>query len=189
MLLPLFLWALTGVIFLIKPGYTAAYEKISPKFYPITKPLIITPNNTWEQIKYYKTVLGEHLIVYQNRQWQHLDPTTMAVWPLPSTQEMTLLIQDAISTNKDRYGKIESIKKDAIYMNTGVVITLDWSTLSLKQKGRDTSLINTLYKVHYLQWFGNAVIDKILGVLGIVFLFFLTLFGLLMLVQKNKSDG
>jgi len=36
--------------------------------------------------------------------------------------------------------------------------------------GRDTLLINNLYKVHYLQWLGRPFPDTILGVLGIVLL-------------------
>ena len=70
--------------------------------------------------------------------------------------------------------------------DTDVVITLDWDTLALKQKGPDTFLIDKLYRIHYLQWFDSPVLNQILGVIGLVLLVTLSLVGTSLLIVGNR---
>ncbi len=186
MLIPLFLWALTGVVFLIKPGYQTAFEKLPVKHYAIDKPMTITPEPLWQEISIKRSVLGYHLMVQQDGRWQQLDLETFEERPLPSTQSLERLVNDAISVNPERYGSIVTVEGDRVFTDTGVEISVDWPRLALQQTGTDTRVIRTLYKIHYLQWLGDSWLNKVLGVLGLVVLFVVTLFGLLAYVNGNK---
>ena len=61
-----------------------------------------------------------------------------------------------------------SIEGEKITTDTGVKIEMDWNRLALSQRGKDTDRIDTLYKIHYLQWTGVKSVDNIIGALGIV---------------------
>ncbi len=186
MLIPLFLWALTGVIFLIKPGYEAAYETLPIRHYAIDRPMTITPEARWQEISIKQSILGYHLIVQQDGRWQQLDLETLEERPLPSKKALEALVNDAISVNPERYGSIVTVEGDRVFTDTGVEISVDWPRLALQQTGTDTRIIRALYKIHYLQWLGHSWLNKGLGVLGLIALFMVTLFGLLAYVNGNK---
>lgn len=188
MLIPLLLWAITGLVFLIKPGYSSAYEQITPTLYSIDKPFHINGPGSWSQIKLLRTVLGYHLLVLERGQWKHLDPSTLQVRPQPTEGEIRALVQDAIATNGDRYDHIVGVDGFSVHTATDVVITLDWNSLSLRQKGADTRLIDTLYRIHYLQWFGSPVLDKMFGFIGLFFLAVMTCIGFALLFGAKHDD-
>jgi hypothetical protein len=189
MLIPLLLWAVTGLVFLTKPGYEDAYIQLEPKHYKIEREVRLPQASQWNQVKILRTILGYHLIVSNDGQWIHLDPFTFNERPHPTKDEMAVLINDAISTNKKRFGNIVEIEENIVTTDTDVQITLEWHTLKLHQSGRDTRLINTLYKIHYLQWLGSPTLDKIFGVIGLVGLVALTIFGLAIYAKKIRSTG
>jgi hypothetical protein len=72
-----------------------------------------------------------------------------------------------------------------ITTDTGVRVELDWSRLSLTQSGKDTDRIDTLYKIHYLQWTGVNAVDKVLGGLGILLVLVLSLLGARLFFSKG----
>ena len=182
---PLLLWALTGIVFLVKPGYAGAYDQLSPKRYEIRDTVGFLPAKGWREIKLFRTVLGDHLIVNDGGSWRHLDPATLQDRPPPSEKELKALIGDAITSDSERYGNIVNVQSGKVSTDTGVEITLDWSRVELAQHGRDTRLINTLYKIHYLQWLGEQKADKALGILGLLLLFALLASGFIM-VRKHR---
>ena len=69
MLLPLVGWCVTGFVFFIKPGYEGAYELLQPKTYPLDGPLAITPDPSWLELRYLKTIIGNHLLVRTAQGW------------------------------------------------------------------------------------------------------------------------
>ena len=184
---PLLLWALTGIVFLIKPGYAGAYDQLSPQRYEIRDTIRLVPAKGWREIKLFRTVLGDHLIVNDGGIWRHLDPTTLLDRPPPSEKELKALIGDAMISDSERYGNIVNVQHGIVSTDTGVEITLDWSRMALGQSGRDTRLINTLYKIHYLQWLGEQKADKVLGVLGIFMLIALLATGLTLIRNHRAS--
>jgi hypothetical protein len=186
MLVPLLLWSITGFIFLTKPGYEGAYEQLQPKLYPINQAFSIGVSG-WTEAKVYRTILGEHLLVKDQGKWKNLSLTDMQEQAFPSEQDIKLLVNDAISENRNRYGEILHIDGQNIYTDTGVKISLDWATLSLRQKGQDTDLINTLYNIHYLQWLDSPELDQVLGFLGLFLLITLSGVGFIMLIKPQKS--
>lgn len=186
MLVPLLLWSITGFIFLTKPGYEGAYEQLQPKLYPINQAFSIGVSG-WTEAKVYRTILGEHLLVKDQGKWKNLSLTDMQEQAFPSEQNIKLLVNDAISENRNRYGEILHIDGQNIYTDTGVKISLDWATLSLRQKGQDTDLINTLYNIHYLQWLDSPELNQVLGFLGLFLLITLSGVGFIMLIKPQKS--
>lgn len=186
LLLPLCGWIITGTVFLLKPGYQAAYDQLQVKQYPLGEELKIKSSHDWQAFRYFRTVLGTHLLVNINGKWQHLEPATQTPKPLPQKQQLINLISDAISHNPQRYSKVVDIENGKAVTETGIEITLDWQTMKLRQTGQDTLLINTLYKIHYLQWTGSKIVDRILGVVGLIMLFVLSFLGLLLIVRKQR---
>ena len=187
LLLPMLAWPITGFIFLVKPGYKNAYESISIRFYPIEQPLSVKTKNGWEEVRFVKTILGHHLIARDHGGWKHFDPVSLNAISMPDSDVLTRLVEDAVTSNKARYGQITHSDGNIFYTDTGTELTLDWSTLSLKQKGSDTRLIGLFYKIHYLQWTPFEMINQVLGVLGLILLLFLTALGFKLSFTKRTK--
>lgn len=177
LLLPFFGWALTGFVFFIKPGYEGAYEVLSPKTYPLGRAVTINPDPSWLEFRYFKTVLGEHLLVRTEKGWSQLNPADMRPRSKPNEDEIRTLLRDAFSSNPSRYGNVSKVSGDKATTDTGVRITLDWDRLSFQQRGGDTDRIDLLYRVHYLQWTGVAALDRVVGMAGIIMVLALTILG------------
>jgi hypothetical protein len=177
LVLPFFGWAITGLIFFIKPGYPAAYETLSPRTYPLTGALPINPDPAWLELRSLRTVLGDHLLVRTNSGWQHLNPTDKQPRTRPNESEVKLLLKDAFSVNPARYGNISRVSGDKVWTDTGVEVSIDWNRMSLQQRGKDTDWIDLLYRIHYLQWTGVKSLDKIVGFTGLVLVMVLTTLG------------
>lgn len=185
LILPFFIWATTGLVFFIKPGYQAAFSYLTVKTYPISTSVQLSPQPDWQEMKLLQTVLGLHLLVKQSDGWQQLNPQDFRVRPQPTDDEVYLLLQDAISVDPQRYGQQLQKTEQGFITDTAVQIQLDWHSLSLSQQGKDTELINNLYKAHYLQWTGHKTLDQIVGVIGLVLLILTTVVGVRLLVRRR----
>lgn len=177
MLLPLIGWAVTGAFFFLKPGYAGAYETLPVKSYPFETEIKVTPDPTWLEVRFVRTILGEHLLARTARGWLHYDPRALQLRSEPSTDEVRALVLDAMSTNLARYGQIISVEGTNVVTDTGIRIDLDWSRLALSQRGTDTNRIDALYKIHYLQWTGIKSVDQIVGAVGILLVVMLSVLG------------
>jgi hypothetical protein len=177
LLLPFLGWAITGLVFFFKPGYTGAYEVLAPKTYLINTQLPINPAPSWQELRYLRTILGDHLLVRTRSGWVHLDPATNQPREPPKETDLRRLLEDAFTSNPARYGKITAVKDNTVKTSTGVEVTLDWNRMSLQQKGRDTDWIDSLYRIHYLQWTGVKSIDRVVGLVGIALVLTLTTLG------------
>src|ERR1043166_3205354 len=174
LLLPFCGWALTGLVFFIKPGYEGAYEALSPKSYPLDGAVTVNPDPAWLEFRYLRTALGDHLLVRTEKGWSHLNPADMRPRDKPTEDELRTLLQDAFAANPRRYGNVSKVSGDTAITDTGVEVTLDWDRMSLQQRGTDTDRIDLLYKVHYLQWTGVTVVDRVLGITGLALVLALT---------------
>lgn len=186
LVIPLIGWVLTGMVFLFKPGYGEAYQQISPKFYAIDHYDFSLPENSWSEVRVVKSVLGNHLLVKDEHQWQHLNLADFKPWPLPSSEDQIRLLTDAIAGHSERYGTVEGRDGDVYVTSTGVELRLNWNTLSIYQSGSDTQLINLLYKIHYLQWLGNKQANIVLAVFGLLLLSLLMSYGVVLYLRKRK---
>jgi hypothetical protein len=185
--IPLLGWALTGIVFLTKPGYEGAYQQLAVKTYPLEQAFNLQPAGSWHEARLLRTVLGYHLLLVGNGRTAHLDPQNFEIRRLPSEADIKRLAYDAIGANSKRYGEIVAVAGIKVITSTGVEITLDWPNLSLAQAGRDTRLIDGLYKIHYLQWLGHPFPDALLGVAGIVLLLSLTGLGLAVFISSRRK--
>jgi hypothetical protein len=177
MLLPLIGWAVTGAVFFLKPGYAGAYETLPVKSYPFETEIKITPDPDWLEVRFVRTILGEHLLARTSRGWLHYDPRGFQLRSEPSTDEVRALVNDAISTNPVRYGAIASVESRNVITDKGIRIELDWNRLALSQRGADTDRIDAQYKIHYLQWTGVKSVDQVLGAIGILLVVSLSALG------------
>ena len=177
MVLPFIAWTITGIFFFVKPGYKEAYQALEVKTYSLQTAISVQPRSDWLAFEWRRSILGDHLLVKTDAGWQQLDPITLDNRDLPTQKEVELLVNDAMTTDKSRYGKIISIKDNQIMTENDVAINLNWQRLSLSQKGRDTDFINQMYKIHYLQWTGVDSIDRIMGVVGLAMVLMLALIG------------
>lgn len=167
LVLPLLGWALTGLVFFIKPGYGAAYSPLPVRTYPLDAMQLAVPDSSWRELRQLRTVLGLHLLVRDSSGWRQLDPETGAVRPAPDEAGLSRLAEDAFARDSVRYGTIASVEGNTIRTSTGATVKVDWDRLAFSQEGRDTRLIDGLYRVHYLQWTGIGAVDRILGILGL----------------------
>jgi hypothetical protein len=184
--LPLLGWAASGSFFFLKPGYTAAYAPLEVRRLGQAAPLALDSHGEWLEVRALRTVLGDHLLVRTADGWRHLRAGNLAPWPRPKPDTLRPLIADAIATDAGRYGSVERVDGETFVTSTGARITLDWDTLSLNQRGRDTDRIDAIYRVHYLQWTGVKAIDRVLGVAGIAGVLALATLGLRLLIQKQQ---
>jgi len=178
MLLPLVGWAMTGAVFFIKPGYTGAYDLPSIKTYPLEGASLPPPRPGWLEVRWLRTVLGDHLLVRTENGWASLDPKSLDGRPAPSEAAVRQLLDDAFSVNRSRYGRVSTVSGLTATTDTGVRVTLNWNRLTLSQRGADTDRIDRLYKIHYLQWTGIEALDKMLGAIGLTCLVVLSALGL-----------
>ena len=186
MLLPFIAWVVTGVFFFVKPGYSEAYEKLSIQQYPNQHQLNLPHQNNWLEVRIFRSILGEHVLVKSDKQWLHLNAESFEVAYAPSPNNVELLITDAIKNNIKRYGEVVSVDGLSAITSTNVNIALNWQEMSLYQKGNDTKFIGIMYKIHYLQWTGIEEIDKVMGVLGLILVFTLALFGIALTIQRKQ---
>src|SRR6478672_499909 len=141
LLLPFLAWAATGFVFFLKPGYAGAYEILTPRTYPLARAASITPDPGWLEYRYFRTVLGEHLIVRTEKGWLQLNPIDKQPKSPPTRADIELLLKDAFTANPIRYGELSDISGMTARTSTGVEVTVDWSSLKLQQRGRDTDRI------------------------------------------------
>ena len=177
LVLPVIAWTFTGIVFFIKPGYQAAYDQLAVKTYPLEKSFVIKESKDWTEVKLLRTILGYHLLVKTDNGFQHLDPITFQAKTIPIGLELTSLFNDSFSNKSDRYGHVIASDNFKAITNKGIEVSLNWERLTFRQEGDDTKLINTLYKIHYLQWTPYKGINHYMGIIGLILLMTLTIFG------------
>jgi len=186
LLTPLLAWCLTGLVFLIQPGYGAAYEALPVRSYALTEPLTISPQEGWLEYRVLRSNLGTHVLVRSAAGWRNLDAATLAPFQADE-QQRRALINDAIALKTERYGELLDSNAAPYLTSTGATISLQWNTLSLQQNGLDTRWIDRMYRVHYLQWTGIKPLDKVLGVCGLLLLILISVTGVRLLLRANST--
>ena len=158
---------------------------LSPKTYPTETQLQITGEPGWQEFRYLRTILGDHLLVRTKAGWTQVDPDNHQQRTQPTENELRTLVKDAFSSNPVRYGEIASVRENVATTNTSVEVTLDWNRMSLQQKGADTDRIDLLYRIHYLQWTGVKSVDRVVGFVGIFLVLILTSLGAWMAFKRG----
>lgn len=185
LLLPFVAWSTTAVFFLVRPAYNEAYEQLQVRQLPMENIIQFVPDPSWQEARFSRTVLGEHLLVRDPQGWQHLDAFTLDPRPAPTGDELIQLINDATRHNTERYGTVESLSGMNAVTDTGVEVSVNWDTLTMHQRGPDTRRIDWVYDVHYLRWTGFETFDRILGLFGLFLLMYMTYSGARMALGRR----
>lgn len=185
LLLPFVAWSLTGIFFLIRPAYEEAYAPLSLKTYA-AESQTIEAEPQWQEVRLTRTILGQHMLVKEQGIWRQIDPESLLPRPVPSNTDLKILVADAISQNPLRFGELEGVEEGRFRTTTGASINVHWDSLALYQRGSDTDWIDLIYSIHYLQWTGIAILDTIVGVVGLLLLLLMTVTGSLMLFRKGQ---
>lgn len=178
--LPILLWAATGLLFHVKPGWEGAYAALAPVAQPMSGTLAIHPGADWIELRALRTSLGEHWLVRTPAGRLHLDSAGKP-FPRPPGERLAAWIDEALASDPERYGRVlapDPDDADGFVTTTGVHVGLDWESLRLSQRGPDTARIDALYRLHYLQWTGVPALDRPLALLGLAGLGALALLGL-----------
>lgn len=183
LLTPLIAWAITGLVFFIQPGYGKAYAPLAIRQYPVESELQISPASDWLEYRVLRSVLGLHVLAKTDAGWENLRAGTLQAFTLDESQRRAL-VSDAIAVDSERYGLLSGRRGEQFITSTGVEITLNDNTLGLRQYGTDTRWIDRLYKLHYLQWTGIGMLDKVLGALGLLLLVIMSATGLRLLLRE-----
>lgn len=193
LVLPLFVWAVTGFFFLIKPGYEDAYEQLNVTQQPFPGMIQLAPQPHWREIQVMQTMLGTHLLVTTtDGERMHLDPGTLQPRRLPTAKQLHQLFKEATAHNRERYGDLLNIDRvgDRLDMvtTTRMQVQLDWQTLRLQQRGEDTRFIDRLYRMHYLQWSPTPMVNRVLAALALLALLAMCFLGLRMLIVFHNKE-
>lgn len=186
LLLPFMAWSATAVFFLVRPRYEQAYEQLQVREYPIEQALAVAVQPDWKEVRWLRSILGQHLVVKRDSGWVQLDPATLQERPWPDDASVRKLVTDAMSANPGRYGALAAFDGRSMNTDTGVDITFDWNTLSFTQSGRDTRWIDRIYRIHYLEWTRIRAIDKVLGVGGLLLLVYMTITGFKLVLGLDR---
>jgi hypothetical protein len=177
LVLPFFGWAITGLIFYLKPGYADAYDMLVPKTYPLDTAVAVPSMSGWQEVRCVRTILGTHVLVRTDSGWLQVHPQTLEPRKMPGGGEIRKLLADAFTANPQRYGHIARMAGDTAWTDTDVEVILDWNSLSFQQRGKDTDRIDLLYRIHYLQWTGVRTLDRVAGLAGIILVITLAVLG------------
>lgn len=188
---PFFTWTVTGLLFLVKPGWGGAYETLSAErdepidLRGVSLPVAVASSALRADLV--STAIGPV--------WRVRTPSGpllvrdgRVVSPL-SVDDAKALARDAASRSQvpARYGEVEWAQplRDfvAVRFVGGAMVRVDRDELRIEQSGRDTSRIDWLYRVHYLQWTGIDAFDRALAIAAIVATWALTALGLTLLVR------
>ncbi len=188
--IPCLLWAVTGAVFFVKPGYEEAYAIPRIRTYPLVRGVAVPEGGQWRSVRLVRTVIGDHVLVetVEGSRLQ-LDPDTLLPLEPPPPDAVTRLVTDALENRNDRsrYGEIASVTGAEVVTTTGVRLQLDWASLTLSQRGLDTDWIDRIYRLHYVQWTGVAWLDRVLGALALSTLVALALLGLVLWRRGRRA--
>lgn len=189
LMLPFIVWSLTAVFFLVRPGFQEAYEAVPVRQYELPTIIRLEPEPDWREIRHFRSILGEHLIIRDDSGWRHLGAATRQNWSLPNEGDLTRILEDAFQFYPDRYGMVVSVFGNTAETDTGVNLVVNWPNLLISQSGRDTRWIDRVYSIHYLEWTGFYVADRILGLSGLALLLYMTITGWQMAFRPARMTG
>lgn len=205
LLLPFLVWTVTGLLFALKPGWGPAYEYLSPWSTPPKQPVRAMSLASFAatsaaedaiSIELQHSALGplfklenapgsEGGTLFDATSGKRLDPLSI------ENAETLVLAGVAKSMDSSRYGSLKSHEAKGtdieFVFSGGPHVTINLHTASLRQSGPDTERINWLYKLHYMQWTGNARLDRIVGFAFLVFVWLLAGAGVVLTWRVRRS--
>jgi uncharacterized iron-regulated membrane protein len=197
----LVVWSVTGLLFHLKPGWDRAYDMLSAERRGTALPLAtLTPTSALQatggavvdKVELFDTALGPLYRARTAAGTELFDARTGArISPLGEQAAVTLAT-DALSRSsvKGDYGTLGARTVDersiTIQLSKGPVIEVGRTDARVSQHGPDTARIDWLYRIHYLQWTGNATIDRAFAVFGLLLIWAVMSPGLVLFVRRRR---
>jgi hypothetical protein len=193
LVLPLLLWTVTGLVFLVKPGWSGAYEALSAfDERPVDLGGLVPPARLGEpqatRIDLVSTAIGPvYRMTLPGGETRIVEASSgVALSPLtPQAGERIALDAASRASARERYGTVKAVREEAsaiaVDFEGGATVSVGRTDLALSQSGSDTALIDALYRMHYLQWTGVAALDRTLELAAIGGTWGLAALGLLLL--------
>ncbi len=203
LLIPFLLWTATGLMFLLKPGWTPAYEMLDA-FLPTSLDLgaVLPPTEALRQagveeapvrVELVQTALGPTYRVRFSAGASALVDARSGRLQSPLSEAQARAIAEsaaAKATARDRFGAVLRSRTvgDAVEVEFkgGAVVTVGRSDLSVSQRGPDTDRIDALYRVHYLQWTGHKTLDRALAIFAIAATWGLSIVGTVLFFSRPR---
>lgn len=191
LVIPLVVWSITGLLFHLKPGWSRAYDLLlaeRPAMVHLDR--LVLPAGT-THVEAFATAIGPLARVTTDRgdELYDLDSGTRRS-PLAIDAAKALAV-DAIHRSKyaSSYGELGTVTStDAsvtIQTTGGPVISVGRNDARISQRGPDTERIDWLYRIHYLQWTGLGVLDKVLAVVGLGLIWLVMIPGIVLFVRRR----
>ncbi len=197
----LVVWSVTGLLFHLKPGWDRAYDMLSAERRGRALPLATlspasaiqaTAGAAIDKLELIDTAIGP---VYRARAaaGSELFDARTGARISPLTEEAALsLATDALSRSpvRDAYGSLGARaiteRSIRIQLSEGPVIEVGRTDARISQHGPDTARIDWLYRIHYLQWTGNATFDRAFAVFGLLLIWAVMIPGLVLFFRRRR---
>jgi hypothetical protein len=203
LVVPLVVWTATGLLFLVKPGWSGAYEPLSAFRDERLDLASLVPLSSLSaciagasSVEVGSTALGPVYRIHRPELGARLvDAVSGEVLPPLDANAGALVAADAASRARaaERYGTILEARKDGdaivVRFAGGAEVRVGRSDLALAQRGRDTALIDLLYRVHYLEWTGSPAVDRVLELAAIAGTWALAGIGIWLLRRPRAESG
>jgi hypothetical protein len=158
----LVVWSVSGLLFHLKPGWDRAYDMLSADR---------------GKIETLDTAVG---------------PLTRASGKLATTlsvEDAEKIARDALqrSSHRGAYGAVTRVTSDATSVTLECEharVRIDRASARISQRGADTERIDWLYRIHYLQWTGNATLDKVLAFSGLMLIWAVMIPGVVLFMRR-----
>jgi len=203
LVVPLVVWSITGLLFHLKPGWDRAYDQLgAERTGGALHPGAVTPLATIEaslgattitRIELFDTVLGPLYRVTTASGAQLFDATTGRPRSPLSTEDARSLAVDAVARSRHRadYGDPLDAKAvdDTIRVRFagGPTVDIGRSDARMSQRGPDTDRIDWLYRIHYVQWTGNHMLDRALGLVALILIWAVFVPGIVLFVRRMRG--
>ncbi len=175
----LVVWSVSGLLFHLKPGWDRAYDML---------------NAERGKSETLDTAIGP-----LTRKAGALVDAAGTPRPPLTEDEAKVLVADALSRSifAAAYGELERVSHDETTVRLDyahATVTIGRASARISQRGPDTERIDWLYRIHYLQWTGNATIDKVLAMAGLLLIWAVMIPGVVLFVRRLvrrevRADG
>jgi hypothetical protein len=206
LLAPILVWAVTGLLFQLKPGWDAAYASLdgAPPAAVLDPRGLLGLDAAVAAAKTDAPLIGARLIASDlGPMWRLdlggdaggrvlIDARDGRVRSPLDEAAVRALVNAAVAraTRPERYGAIQGVAlggEDAtVRFAGGATVTVGRHDAALAQRGPDTDTIDLLYRLHYLQWTESKAVNRVLAVVGVVGLVLLALVGVALLLRARR---
>ena len=200
---PLVVWSISGLLFHLKPGWGRAYEMLSAerdgsalRARELAAPGAIEAalgGGLATRLELFDSALGPLVRVATADGPELVDAVTARRRSPLSEADARALAVDAVARSPHRaaYGAPAEVRTDdrAVWVrfDGGPTVRVGRRDARLSQRGPDTERIDWLYRIHYMQWTGNAAVDRVLAVAALALIWAVLAPGLVLFVRRLRA--